>query len=82
MSHSGHSGVIWGIALICIGLLHLVFRRFYARRNAAIETAKRETSPFRRAWIWPTSVSSNLVWGTVISAILLLAGIAELATSL
>jgi hypothetical protein len=75
-THS-HSGLVFGIGLVCIGLLHLVFRRYYARRNAAVETARRETaiSPFRQRWLWPTSESGSLVWGTVISAVMVIVGV-------
>jgi len=64
-AHS-HRGLVFGIGLVCVGLLHSVFRRYYARRNAAVETARRDTaiSPFRRHWVWPTSESGSLVWGT------------------
>jgi hypothetical protein len=72
-----HRGLGFGIGLVCVGLLHLVFRRYYARRNAAIETARRNTaiSPFRRHWMWPTSESGSLVWGTAISAVMVIAGV-------
>jgi hypothetical protein len=40
-----HSHVFWGIALIVIGMLHLTFRRFYARRRKAIHDARAETAP-------------------------------------
>jgi prolipoprotein diacylglyceryltransferase len=72
-----HRGLVFGIGLVCIGLLHLVFRRYYARRNAAVETARRETAitPFRRRWLWPTSESASLVWGTVISAVMVIVGV-------
>ena len=42
-THGGDLG--WGIALILIGALHLAFRGFYARRSAAIESARQETAP-------------------------------------
>jgi peptidoglycan biosynthesis protein MviN/MurJ (putative lipid II flippase) len=76
-----HSGLIYGIGLVCIGLLHLVFRRYYARRNAAVETARRETaiSPLRRHWLWPTSEQGSLVWGTAISAVMVAAGVVWIA---
>jgi hypothetical protein len=75
-THS-HSGLGFGVGLVCLGLLHLVLRRYYARRNAAVETARRETaiSPFRRHWLWPTSESGNLVWTTVVSAVMVIAGV-------
>lgn len=41
-----HTGqIIYGAALIAIGLLHLCFRRFYANRAAAVQQARRETAP-------------------------------------
>jgi hypothetical protein len=77
-----HRGLIWGIFLICSGLLHLVWRRYYARRSAAIQTAKRETAiaPLRRNWILPTSEHANLVYGTIVSALMVLGGIVLLLT--
>jgi hypothetical protein len=41
----GHQLMVWGIALVAIGLINVVFRRFYARRDAALNTARRETAP-------------------------------------
>lgn len=78
-----HRGLIYGIGLVCVGLLHLVFRHYYARRNAAVETARRETaiSPFRRHWLWPTSERGSLVWGTAISAVMVVAGLVWIAVS-
>jgi peptidoglycan biosynthesis protein MviN/MurJ (putative lipid II flippase) len=75
-AHS-HRGLGYGIGLVCIGLLHLVFRRYYARRNAAVETARRETAvaPLRRRWLWPTSENGSLVWGTAISAVMVVVGV-------
>jgi hypothetical protein len=75
-AHS-HRGLVYGVVLVCVGLLHLVLRRYYARRNAAVESARRETAitPFRRRWLWPTSESGNLVWITTISAAMLFAGV-------
>jgi hypothetical protein len=83
-SHA-HRGLIWGIFSIASGLLHLVYRRFYARRNAAVNTARRETaiSPLRRTWLyWPSTEQSSLVWGTVVSAAMFVAGIALVLLSL
>lgn len=74
MAHS-HGGIVVGIGLVCAGLLHLVLRRYYARRNEAVESGRRETAitPFRRHWLWPTSESGNLVWITAISAAMVIA---------
>jgi hypothetical protein len=40
-----HRGLGWGIALLVLGVLHLCFRRFYARRAKAIHDARQETAP-------------------------------------
>jgi hypothetical protein len=40
-----HTHVFWGVALIVLGVLHLTFRRFYARRRKAIHDARAETAP-------------------------------------
>jgi hypothetical protein len=82
-AHS-HRGIVPGIVLVCAGLLHLVLRRYYARRNAAVESARRETaiSPFRRHWLWPTSETGNLVWITLISAVMVIAGVVLIVAAL
>jgi hypothetical protein len=82
-AHS-HRGIIFGIALVCAGLLHLVLRRYYARRNAAVESARRETAikPFRQHWVWPTSEGGNLIWVTTISAVMVVAGVVVIAFAL
>jgi hypothetical protein len=82
-AHS-HRGVVFGIVLVCAGLLHLVLRRYYARRNAAVESARRETAikPFRQHWAWPTSESGNLVWVTTISTVMVIAGVVVIVLAL
>jgi hypothetical protein len=40
-----HRHLVWGIVLLAIGVLHLTFRRFYARRARAIHDARQETAP-------------------------------------
>jgi hypothetical protein len=37
--------LVWGIVLLALGVLHLTFRRFYARRAQAIHDARQETAP-------------------------------------
>jgi hypothetical protein len=37
--------LVWGIVLLVLGVLHLTFRRFYARRAKAIHDARQETAP-------------------------------------
>lgn len=34
----------WGVILIAVGMLHLTFRRFYARRAQAIHDARQDTA--------------------------------------
>ncbi len=41
---SSHGSPGLGIVLIAIGLLHLIFRRFYARRAKAIHDARQDTA--------------------------------------
>jgi hypothetical protein len=40
-----HRGLTWGIVLLAVGALHLVFRRFYARRWQAVHDARQDTAP-------------------------------------
>jgi len=79
-----HRGLLIGVVLICSGLVHLAFRRWYARRNAAVETARRETAimPFRRHWAGITSERGNLVFATVASSVMVAAGALLVALSL
>lgn len=39
-----HRGLGWGIALIVLGVAHLVFRSFYARRSKAVHDARQDTA--------------------------------------
>ena len=36
---------MWGIILVALGVLHLTFRRFYARRRQAVHDARQDTAP-------------------------------------
>jgi hypothetical protein len=72
-----HRGLIWGIFLVVIGTIHLAFRRFYARRAAAIESAKKETAPGPlkgRAW-YVTGNRANMIWVVGSSMVFLAFGI-------
>lgn len=40
-----HHNVVWGIVLIVIGTLHLIFRRFYVRREKAVHDTRQDTAP-------------------------------------
>lgn len=78
-----HSGLIWGIILVSIACLHLAFRRFYARRSAAIESARRETAPGPlkgRAW-YVTGQRTNMIWVVGSSVFFLAVGIALIAAN-
>jgi hypothetical protein len=79
---AAHSGLGWGIALILVGGLHLAFRGFYARRSAAVETAKRETAPgpLKGRGLYVTGGHANMVWIVGSSVVFILVGIILVAT--
>ncbi len=70
-------GLGWGIALIVIGVLHLAFRGFYARRSAAIETAKQETAPgpLKGRGLYVTGTHANMVWIVGSSVLFIVLGV-------
>ena len=74
----------WGLGLvfILIGVLHLAFRGFYARRSAAIETARQETAPgpLRQRGMYVTGQHANMVWIVGSSAAFIVVGIILIAT--
>lgn len=71
-----------GLVLIIIGVLHLAFRDFYARRSAAIETARQETAPgpLKRRGVYVTGQSANMVWIVGSSVVFIVVGIILIAT--
>jgi hypothetical protein len=71
-----------GLVLIIIGVLHLTFRGFYARRSAAIETARQETAPgpLKRRGMYVTGQNANMVWIVGSSVLLIAIGIILIAT--
>jgi hypothetical protein len=78
-----HGGLVWGIMLVIIGGLHLAFRRFYARRSAAVESARKETAPGPlrgRAW-YLTGQRPNMVWIVGSSVVFVAVGIALIAAN-
>jgi hypothetical protein len=82
-AHSQEPTLIWGILLIGVGIVHLVFRRYFARRTAAVQQAKRDTgiTPLRR--LTPmTGESTNLVLGTIISIAFIAIGVVFVIVSL
>ncbi len=79
-THSHSWGL--GLVLIIIGALHLAFRGFYARRSAAIETARRETAPapLKTRGAYVTGQNANMVWIVGSSVVFIVAGIILIAT--
>jgi hypothetical protein len=71
-----------GLLLIIIGVLHLAFRGFYARRSAAIETARQETAPgpLKRRGVYVTGQNANMVWIVGSSVVFIAVGIILIAT--
>jgi hypothetical protein len=43
-THS-HNGAIYGAVLIALGIVHFVFREFFARRSQAFHDARQATAP-------------------------------------
>jgi hypothetical protein len=82
-AHHSSGGVIWGIGAIAIGIVHLVFRRYYARRSAAVQRARRDTAPgpFKR-FTFGTSESTNLAMNTLVSAVFVVIGVVVLVVNL
>jgi hypothetical protein len=81
--HHSSGGVIWGIGAIVVGVVHLVFRRYYARRAAAVQRARRDTAarPFK-PFTFATSESTNLVMNSLVSAAFVVIGVIVLIASL
>ena len=79
----GHSGLTWGIILVVVGTLHLTFRRFYARRSAAVESARKETAPgpLRGRALYVTGERPNMIWVVGSSAVFVVVGIVLIATA-
>ncbi len=74
----------WGIGLIVIGVLHLAFRSFYARRSAAIETARQETAPrvLKGRGLYVTGGRANMVWVIGSSVIFVVVGVVLVVTQI
>jgi hypothetical protein len=80
-TQSNHN-VVYGVVLIVFGILHFIFRGYYARRGQAIHDARQATAPaptqrfyrshnqgwYRRSQYW-------------VSGLFILIGIAEIAIS-
>lgn len=81
-THSNNWGL--GLVLIIVGVLHLAFRGFYARRSAAIEAARRETAPgpLKRRGVYVTGQHANMVWIIGSSVVFVVVGIILIATHL
>lgn len=77
-----HNNLGWGIGLVAIGVLHLAFRGFYARRSAAIETARQETAPgpLKGRGLYVTGRNANMVWIVGSSVLFIAIGVVLIAT--
>jgi UDP-N-acetylmuramyl pentapeptide phosphotransferase/UDP-N-acetylglucosamine-1-phosphate transferase len=83
-AHNTHAPTLmWGIILVVVGVIHLVFRRYYARRTAAVQSARRDTAPgpFKRL-TFGTNEDTNLVRGTILSAAFVAVGLVLIVVSL
>jgi FAD/FMN-containing dehydrogenase len=65
-----HRGLGWGITLIVLGVAHLVFRSFYARRHKAVHDARQDTatsvgSHFYRRHGYGYYARTEIVFGVV-----------------
>lgn len=77
-----HNNLGWGIGLVAVGVLHLAFRGFYARRSAAIETARQETAPgpLKGRGLYVTGRNANMVWIVGSSVLFIAIGVVLIAT--
>jgi hypothetical protein len=81
-AHAHSRGLGWGIGLVVIGVLHLAFRGFYARRSAAIETARADTAPgpLKGRGLYVTGRGANMVWIVGSSVVFVIVGAILIAT--
>jgi hypothetical protein len=81
-AHS-HSNVIWGVVLIALGIVHFIFRGFYARRSQAIHDARQATAPRITQGLYRNHSDSwymrSQYWG---SALLIVLGVVNLVIGL
>jgi len=78
---NGHNGgLIWGIVLLALGVVHLIFRGFYARRAQAIHDARQDTAPTMTRPFYRRHDASWYRTTTIILSVLFIAyGIVEIA---
>jgi hypothetical protein len=75
-------GLIWGIALVLIGVLHITFRGFYARRAEAFHDARQDTAPGPTKHLYRRHESNWYARNTLWAGFLFIAlGILEIAIS-
>jgi len=76
------SNVIYGVVLIALGVLHFLFRGYYARRVQAIHDARQATAPAVTQRFYRSHSAGcyrhSQYW---VSALLILLGAAEIAIS-
>jgi hypothetical protein len=83
VAHGHHSTLIWGIVWVVFGIIHLTFRRFYANRAAAVQDARRRTAPRAiRGMYLNRSRGFYLAMNTVVSAVMLVAGVVLIVLAL
>jgi hypothetical protein len=78
-----HVTVIWGAILAVVGVVHLTFRRYYARRATVMQRAHRDAAPRATQGLhWVGNENTNLTLGTlggvafiVLGVVLLIAGL-------
>ena len=77
-----HRGLFWGIALVVIGVLHVTFRGFYARRAEAFHDARQDTAPAATKHLYRRHESNwyarYTLWG---GSLFIVLGILEIAIS-
>jgi uncharacterized membrane protein HdeD (DUF308 family) len=78
-----HNGsLVWGVILIVVGVLHLVFRRFYARRSQAIHDARQDTAPgFTKAIYRRHSASFYLIGEWILGIAFIVIGLVLVITN-
>jgi protein-S-isoprenylcysteine O-methyltransferase Ste14 len=77
-----HRGLVWGIILIVLGVLHLTFRGFYARRAQAFHDARQDTAPAATRGFYRRHGSNwyarNTIWA---GSVFIVLGVLEIAIS-
>lgn len=90
MNHQGvwllaaaqHRGLLWGVVLVVLGTMHLIFRRFYVRRNKAVHDARQDTAPaITRPFYRRHGARWYLRWDVWGGIVMILVGLVDVAIS-